>query len=410
MLRTLLRFLIASPIIAVVVIIVVINVRLLSRPSKTPRDSMTLKELHSLRDALAENADLKMQRLYPEGYVFLNAMYALAWYNLATSSVGDRYFTEAQLEIQRAWQRIDSPTGREPFTEELSLPYGAFYRGWNNYVLARKLSMEAPEDRSEKEVSIFKASCDTIASALAAHTYPVSYYGAAWPADVLMCVASLANHDIMYGPRYHDVIQDWVTRVKMRLDRRGLIPHAVQPLTGDPLGAARGSSQSLMLILLNEIDETFAREQFALYRMHFVDTVLGLPGVREFPKGERGFGDVDSGPVVMGLGAAATIVGADTLHAFGDLQGSAAISQLIDAAGMPIETSEERHYLFGTLPIADAFIAWTHASSLDTQRERYTFTRFHLFSFIAVSVLVAFAWILLKPPRADSSRALTIGW
>jgi hypothetical protein len=392
-------------------LILLINIRLLFGPTATPSNIRLLKELRSLKAEIDNGADVRMQHLYPEGYVFLNALYGLAWCNLANASE-DRgiLYEEAHAQIQLSWERIDSPFGRSSFTRELSPEYGAFYLGWNNYLLAKKLILEPARHRSPSELITYRATSDSIAAALKNHTYPVSYYGAAWPADVVVCVASLAAYDELFDDRYHSLIQDWVSQVKLRYDDHGMIPHVVIPGTGQPDGSARGSSQSLMLILLREIDKGFGEQQFQAFKSNFLATRFGLTGIREFPHGYWKFGDVDSGPIVVGFGAASTIVGATALSVYGDYKNASRISQFIEAVGVPIETVENRYYLLGTLPIADAFIAWGHSLTLNSPEVNMSFVRFHVYSVVALIPLLLFAWILVKPEKPDSTKAMTIGW
>src|SRR5690606_32566944 len=128
---------------------------------------------------------------------------------------------------------------------------------------------------------------------------------------------SLSIHDKIFEPRYKDIIDNWLRELKKCLDSRGMIPHAVHPETGKTAENARGSSMSLMLIFLRDIDRQFAQDQFILFERNFADYKFGLMGIREYAKGESGEGDVDSGPVILGFGGAATIVGMQTLSLFG---------------------------------------------------------------------------------------------
>ena len=134
---------------------------------------------------------------------------------------------------------------------------------------------------------------------------------------MLVSVASLSLHDKLFEPKYAQTIRDWLEKVKNQYDVNGMIPHSVRPSDGRPIEKARGSSQALMLIFLRDIDQQLASDQFKLFKEKFIDTKFGLTGIREYPKGEFGMGDVDSGPVVFGFGGAATIVGMQTLFLYG---------------------------------------------------------------------------------------------
>ncbi|RTQ50222.1 hypothetical protein EJV47_11360 [Hymenobacter gummosus] len=273
-----------------------------------PLDADVLAQLRHLQPKLHQGAATDMQGLYPEGFVFLNALYGLAWSEVAAAvPATDALHRQALAESRWAGAQVASGQGRAIFDADLPLPYGAFYNGWLAYPLGRQLLAETPAERRPADEARFRQTCARIADALpdTASPFPESYFGAAWPADAAVCVAALAVHNRLYPPRYQPVIRGWLRRVQTRLDTLGLIPHEVEPRTGRVRQGARGASQSLMLALLHDIDPAFGRQQYGLYRRYFVASRLGLPGIREYPQGQFGLGDVDSGPVLWGIGGAA---------------------------------------------------------------------------------------------------------
>lgn len=354
-----------------------------------------LKELRGLKHSIQNNADVEMQKIYPEGYVFLNALYGLAWCNFIENS-GRKYFNEGHVEIQNTWNRVNSDFGRSTFDPDLPLAYGAFYTGWSTYLLGKKLGIERRVDRNTNEVSQFKNQCEQIASSIEKNIFPTSYSHSAWPGDIVLGVAALSLHDKLFQEKYASSIQAWLGKVKTKLDPHGLIPHAVNSLNFSSKENARGSSQSLMLIFLKDIDETFARSQFKIYKEKFLDRKLGLPGIREFPIGEFGIGDVDSGPVIFQIGAASTIVGMQTLNLFGNDKESSEIRNAIEAFGFPWQNDEQKTYLWGVLPMADAFIAWGH-SSMIMKDEKIEFTAFHIYSSLLLVIFTALLWYSMRP-------------
>ncbi len=225
--------------------------------------------------------------------------------------------------------------------------------------------------------------------------YPESYQGASWPADAVMCIASLAIHDRIFKPLYGDVIKLWLERVRRKVDSIGLIPHSVEATTGIPLEHARGSSQCLILSFLRDIDRGFAREQFDIFKEKFPDKCFGLYGVREYPKGVSGAGDIDSGPVIFQIGAAASIVGMRTLNTYSEKKHAASLRNSIEAFGFPMHRSGAKMYLLGQLPMADVFIAWAHSDAILFDKKlspfAYSFTWFHFYSAFIIAVCVIFS-------------------
>jgi hypothetical protein len=198
-----------------------------------------------------------------------------------------------------------------------------------------------------------------------------AYPGQAWPVDSTVAVAALRlcdtpnllPRDRSQPARFAPTIERWLRAARVRLDpSTGLLPHRADPLTGEPLEGARGSSQSIIARFLSEIDPDWGREQYVLFRRQFVATPLGVAGVREYPHGNQSAGDVDSGPLLLGisLSASAVTLGAalmreDTALAYPLLQAS-------EAFGLPISWGGSKRYLFGAVPVGDAFLVWSKSA------------------------------------------------
>lgn len=294
----------------------------LSYGDKTVVNADLLAQLRYLKQEIHDGAADDMQAMYPEGFVFLNALYGLTWIELASGMPKDSdLFQEALQETNWAIKEINSSKGKSPFAEELDLPYGAFYNGWLTYLVGKRLSLQSIEEGNDTQVALFQSNCTKIASVLAETQSPflASYPGLAWPADGVICVASLAIHDQLFEPQYQGLLKEWVTEVKQREDMLGLIPHQCKPFTGSVLAPARGASQSLMLAFLPEIDSGYARQKFAMYKKYFLAYRLGLPAIREYAQGSQGQEDIDSGPILFDAGGAASIVGRRTMQQYGKM-------------------------------------------------------------------------------------------
>ncbi|HEY0741669.1 MAG TPA: hypothetical protein VGD40_09405 [Chryseosolibacter sp.] len=390
----------------ILISVVVINVRLRSQPEiKVERNDTinveVLTQLRGLKNALGNGADADMQRVYPEGYVFMNALYALAWTNFIAHLPKDsEYFKEGYFEISNASHRINSRGGRSTFIEIDSANFGAFYSGWNNYVLAKKLSLLDNSERDPADVLRFLKQSENIAASFEKSVYPVSYPGSAWPADAVVCMASLALYDKMFEPLYTRHINRWISKVRKNCDSRGFIPHAAESVTGKVTEEARGSSMSLMLIFLNDIDQALALEQYKDYRAHFVDEHFDLAFIREYPKGSSGSGDIDSGPVFFGIGSAATLAGMHTLALYNDSYSAAKIRNQVEAFGFPFTSDGKKNFLFGKLPIADAFITWGYTAQNLSHHHAADFLTIHVCSLVVIILLaIAIRW-LWKPRSA----------
>ena len=346
----------------VTVLLIVLNLRLYYSPYSRAGelDTEGLAQLRFLDDAIAAGAADQMQRLFPEGFVFLHALHGLSWAELARAPAASSALrAEALQRARSALREIESEQGRAVFSQKLSPPYGIFYAGWSTWLRGVILHAAGP-DVDPEEARLFTAQCDRIAAAFDQSATPFlqSYVGSAWPSDSLTAVAALRLHDYLLTPRYERTIAEWLQRLRSRLDAEtGLIPHAA--FSASKQESVRGSSQSLMLRFLMEIDPGLAGEHYRQYRTLFHTTWLGLPAKREYPVGIDGMGDVDSGPVVFGIGASATVVGLGTARAFNDDRLATALGQAMELVGFPFSMSERKRYIGGMLPIGDAFLVWS---------------------------------------------------
>lgn len=372
------RFLLRILLGGVLLLVAYLNYGLLYTPRLLQVQGRAINEdvvaqLQFLRGRMHSGAGQQMQEVYPEGFVYLNALYALTWTELLphvppTSALHQ----QASGEIRWALGEMQSPAAQATFDPDLPLPYGAFYQGWSAYCLGRYLHALPPAQRDTAALHHFNQQCTLIAAAMTASPSPYleSYHGAAWPADGVLGVAALAWHDRLQPPQYRGVIRQWLRAVNSRLDARHLIPHEVKAGSGAVLTPARGSSQSQLLNFLIEIDSAYAQPHFQRYRALFLTSRLGLPGVLESAKGTAATEDIDSGPVIWGVGGAASIVGRRTLQRFGDTATAMSLRNSIEAFGLPWHGGSGKFYLLGQLPIADAFIAWSN--SLEVHRTLHT--------------------------------------
>ena len=83
------------------------------------------------------------------------------------------------------------------------------------------------------------------------------------------------------------------------------------------------------------------------------------PAVREYPVGQDGPGDVDSGPLPLGVSLSATAVTLGAAAVQGDGRLAGALANYGELIGVPVSTPWSKRYAAGVLPIGDAFLAWS---------------------------------------------------
>ncbi|WP_174184209.1 hypothetical protein [Nocardia barduliensis] len=335
-------------------VILVPQVRLYQ--DEQPRTDV-IAQLRFLRDELGSGLGEEMQGMFPEGYFFSYALYGLAWADVARGDT--TYRDEALREARWALDRLSSPSGRAVFDARLRPAYGVFYVGWSSRLRGAVIELAGA---GAPETAQFIADCEALASAFGTEgPFLAAYPGQAWPVDNVVAVSALRLHDRIVGSRFEPVIAEWLTSARAQLDpATGLLPHRATPV----LEGARGSSQSMIQRFLPEIDPVWAAQQYSTFRRLFVDTPLGLPGVREYPHGRSGAGDVDSGPLILGVSASATVVTIGAARVHGDRLLAGPLTGLGESLGIPVTLGNAKRYGLGALPIGDAFLAWSFAVPL----------------------------------------------
>lgn len=334
-----------------------------------------------------------MQKLFPEGRVFAQALYALSWCGLAHRVPADESLrAQALREARWAYAELNSPRAQRQFPISTPLPLGAFYAGWRNQVLAALVELD-PQD--SVLAAMFDRESAGIAAAFAASSSPFleSYTGQAWPADGVVALHSLRLHERLRGADHGAVLARWVEQVQARRDDRNMIPHAWSPVRDLVHQTGRGSSLALMNVFLPDIDSTLAAEQFERWKSLFIMERLGVPAAREHPIGDPSPGDIDSGPLILGFGPASSIVGAAACKRNGDAFHATECTRTVHGFGFATCFNGQR-YIFGALPIADLFIAWGRSvPSAPLESKPPGYGKFHALSLL-LALLLWSPWLV----------------
>jgi len=312
---------------------------------------VALAQLAHLGDGLEARAD-GMQALFPEGRVFTLALYGLAWVDIGRATHDGAVRARALAEARRALALAEAPESRKPFQPAGGLPWGVFYEGWTGHLRAGILHLAGGAARD----TAFQATCARLDAALRREgPFPDSYPGSAWPADAAAGAAVLRSCGTLLDPRHTRTAEEWLhTALGHAHPATGLLPH----VDGSPL--PRGESAALMVRFVYEIDPQVAAAQQRGYERVFATRFAGvLPAAREYLRGAGEGGDVDSGPVVLGVGAPASVVGIAAARMVGRPDAAADLRATAEVLGFPLQWGERRSYAFGQLPVGEAFLAWS---------------------------------------------------
>jgi hypothetical protein len=147
---------------------------------------------------------------------------------------------------------------------------------------------------------------------------------ARWPADQSATLASLSRYDRAHHDTLHEEPADRWKRFfdSKSIDKATELP--ISEVTGTRTGSnrPRGCAQSYLTRYVSEFDTALAARWYANYKAHFADSVMRQPGFREWPRGVSLKADIDSGPIIFGIGAAASAFGIIAAKSQGDPLGN----------------------------------------------------------------------------------------
>lgn len=148
------------------------------------------------------------------------------------------------------------------------------------------------------------------------------YPGECYPNDVLWAVAAVKRAETcgLSGFEGADELARGLiaTLSGPSMTETGMPAFAVEATTGEPLQTARGSGNSGILSFAAELDPELARDWFQSYVDNFWEDGFVM-GFREYPHGQRQLEDVDSGPILFGVGSVATGFGVGAARSVGRL-------------------------------------------------------------------------------------------
>lgn len=94
-----------------------------------------------------------------------------------------------------------------------------------------------------------------------------------------------------------------------------------------------------------EYDPNFARDQYQKAKKYLFTEKWGILGVREWPKGGESFTDVDTGPIIAGMGIGATGLFVGATKAMGDVDAYGRLLKACDAVAWPVTFWGRRRYM-----------------------------------------------------------------
>ena len=163
-------------------------------------------------------------------------------------------------------------------------------------------------------------------------------------------------HQRATGSDHRALLARWAAtcRSTWRDPESGLLYQAFSS-RGRPVDAPRGSGTALGVYFTSFADPVLARELYDAMTRSLDDGLCGFGAFREYPRGIEGRGDIDSGPVVFGLGLSATGFGLAGARMFDDRARFARLFSSAVLAGAPTARGAELQFATGG-PLGNAIL------------------------------------------------------
>lgn len=184
-----------------------------------------------------------------------------------------------------------------------------------------------------------------------------TYPGEAFPTDIAAVAAAIALHGRATGVDHRAVLAHWARNVRVhQRDTNSGYVHQRMDGRGNLHDVPRGSGTGLAAYYAGFVDRSLARELTQALVEH-ERTFFDFGGVAEFV-GPGGHGDIDSGPVVLGVSVSATGFALGALRAHDTRAGHAAFVRLFRTTtlfGMPTDDAGTMRFRSGG-PIGNALL------------------------------------------------------
>jgi hypothetical protein len=182
-------------------------------------------------------------------------------------------------------------------------------------------------------------------------TYPGEWY----PVDNAAGIAALALHARVTGADYSDIFERFDSEFLKLIDSDGLLIQAVDGETGAVRDHGRASGTAFAAYLLSYGRPHLAEKLYNTIKSSQYRKLFGFGVVREYGPHGKGQGDIDSGPVMFGLGVSATGFTLGASRAMGDVEGFVPLYGTAHYFGVPADVDDRRNFVIGG-PIGDAIM------------------------------------------------------
>ena len=218
--------------------------------------------------------------------------------------------------------------------------------------------------RSLKPDSRFAETNDRVTATLmrryenSKHMLLQTYRNEVYPADNCLAIASIGLHGKATNTDHSQFLDRIIGNFREVCvdEKSGLLFQSINNFSGKPLDEPRGSGTAFGLYFLSFVDQQLASELFQAARTELAGNVIGFGLMQEYPASSPGgFGDVDSGPVIMNYGVSPTGFMIAGTRIFGDRDYFKQLYRTSVLFGAPLHLGDDWEYVSGG-PLGNAIM------------------------------------------------------
>lgn len=299
--------------------------------------------------------------MIPEGTLFCNSLYGFALVSQAVQSGDVSFKQNVCTKLEWLLGRIKRLSKRHPFNlnTKLKPEGGIIIAGHSNLLRAAYVLLGGSNESIRRDFDV--QSRNIYEAFMTGKTaFPECYQGHTWAQDSVFALESLRLHDILLGTNYSGAYQRWLVELKEHIDpQTGLMVAQIDPSNNKSIEGSRGCATAWGLAYLPQLGPDFARQQYALFKKDWFVPFLGCSGIYEWNGGHETPTNFYAGPVIFGLGAAASGIGIATTRANGDVVEWHRLLRSLEFIGLPtITPAGEKSYFFSLSLLSDVVALW----------------------------------------------------
>lgn len=284
---------------------------------------------------------LKECAIFPEGRIYPFAIPAMAYANLAFKIPSEKAHAQAQMrKLIDLLIAIEIEDIRPPNNDLTQLDYyrkAGTYLATLNTALGYYALATGDDHYANLQRSITALLINTMRELKGRPL--ASYPDCTWYFDTIMALVSCGMADYFQGHA------EAAPLLRQHLEWRAA--HATHAPTGLPAaygrGLPRGCDLTMQICLLDLVAPETAREMYRRLVRHFWMERGELGGFAEWPVGTKQAewgGDIDSGPIILGMGLTATGMGIGLVRGYGDEAKLATLARELRAVPAAVQLAE----------------------------------------------------------------------